>query len=204
EATAPPTTPAPSTTPPTAVADTTTSTTAATTTSTTTAPTTSLAPAVTVDPDDFVANTIAIIETAERAFVVYNTALNDPFNNEKVEAIAEVFTSRLVEGWMNIIEEYRENNFKSIPNPDGVPARYDVDINSVEVNLNNGTGSVQVCHLNTFVKVEVGGNADGSDRVVEDDVTERVEQLEMVREDGVWKINRASLPNESEILTSCG
>jgi len=195
--TSPPTTVSPTTISPTTLADTTTSTTSSI------AVTTSPAPTVTLDPGDFVANSIAIIETAERSFLIYNAALHDPFDDEKVDAIADVYTPRLVEGWMNIIEEYRTDNLRSVPSPDN-PARYDVDINSVEVNLNNGTGSVQVCHLNTFVEVEVGGNADGSDRVVDDEVTERVERLDLIREDGVWKINKASLPDESEILTPCG
>ena len=104
---------------------------------------------------------------------------------------------------MNIIDDYRENNYRSLPNPD-VPARYDVDVNSVVVNLNNGTGSVQACHLNTFVEVEVGGNADGTDRIVEDEITVQVEQLELIREDGTWKVNAASLPDESDVVTPCG
>lgn len=175
-----------------------------TSTSPTTQPTTtSQVPDTTLDPDDRAANTLAIIETVERSFAVYNAALSDPFDDERAAALNAVFTPRLVEGWMNIIEDYRENNFRSVPNPDA-PARYVVDVNSVEVNLENGTALVQACHLNTFVKVEVGGNPDGTDRIVENEITEQTEQLELVREDGIWKINAASLPDETQVVTPCG
>ncbi|MDJ0771391.1 MAG: hypothetical protein QNJ12_21575 [Ilumatobacter sp.] len=204
EVTSPPTSAPPSsdtTSPSTSAPEPTTSTSDATTPST--APTTSSEPSTSLDPDDVVANTLAIIETVERSFEIYNAALNDPFDDDKVAALETVFTARLVEGWTNIIEDYRANDFRSLPNPD-MPARYDVDVNSVEVNLSNGTGGVQVCHLNTFVKVEVGGNPDGTDRIVDDDVTERVEQLELVREGTTWKVNRASLPDDDEVVTPCG
>ena len=104
---------------------------------------------------------------------------------------------------MNSIEDYRVNNLRSLPNPD-VPARYDVDPNSVEVNLDSGTGRVQACHLNTFLEVETGGNPDGTDRIIEDEISERVEQLELIRDDGAWKIDAASIPDEPDGETPCG
>lgn len=159
-------------------------------------------PTTTLDPDDLAANTLAIIETVERSFEIYNAALNDPFNDEKVAALSEVYTPRVVEGWMNIINEYRENDYRSLPNPE-LPARYDVDINSVEINLRAGTGSAQVCHLSSFIKIQIAGAADGSDLVIDDEITRQVEQLELVQEDGIWKINGASLPADSEVVTSC-
>jgi hypothetical protein len=143
------------------------------------------------------AEAIEVIDRTEASWQAVLTAFRDPFDEAKAAALAEYFTGNQLEGFNNLIEEFRAGNFRSVPNP-GEPEIYDVDPRSVALSLDAGIATVQVCHLDTSLIVETGGNPDGTDRVVSDDIEREIVELDVIRIDGVWKVDSARAP-ETEI-----
>lgn len=201
--TAAPTTEAPTTT---AVPTTTSSTTTTTTTTTTAAPTTTTS-APTTEPTDTTINVDAeveafeaVVEAADLSWVVYTAALMSPDDDIVVGRLETVYTERLVAGFMDIIDEYRANGYRLIESDD-LPATQEVELSSVAIDLDRGRATLQVCVVNSFVKVQ--RMPDGTDEVVDDAVSRRVEELGFVEVDGAWKVDTARIPEESEQLIRC-
>jgi hypothetical protein len=72
----------------------------------------------------------------------------------------------------------------------------------VIVDVERGIATVQVCNVNTLIKVQRLG--DGTDLVIDGGVSEQVEEIDLERIDGVWKVSGARRPPDSEQVASCG
>ena len=183
-----------------------TTTTDSTTTSSLPPPTStdSTAPSTTSDPtvDETVQAVLDVIEAIERADRASSIAQRDPTNDALLEGLAEVYTGTLLEGFQNVINSYRDENLRTIENlevPDGI----EVALASVAVNESLTAGTAQACDITSDVLVEVGGNADGSDRIVDDRIGRTVLEIELVRVDGVWLVADVVEPSESDRIASC-
>ncbi len=90
------------------------------------------------------------------------------------------------------IDTLRTNGWRSTPNPT-VPS-----VSTVEggVDLLDGPPATRaqatVCTIDSDIVVEPGGAPDGSDTVVNDEVTARRNRITMVLEGGVWKLSEGT------------
>lgn len=126
-----------------------------------------------------------VIEAAEHAWYVFNEAKLDPTNDDKVQAALMAHTGEAKARVEEIIRNYRDSNRRSIPS-DIAPANVVVYADSTHVDLTSGTATIELCNLGSNVMVEVGGEPDGSDRVLDDSVTayDTLETYTLV--DGEW------------------
>lgn len=138
-----------------------------------------------------------VLDRTEQSWGVVLTAFGDPFDDAKVAALEGYFTGNQLEGFNNLIDDFRTGNFELQPRAD-MTDTYDADPRSLALSLEADFATVQVCHISTALTVEVGGNPDGSDRVVADEIEQSIVELDVVRLDGLWKISSARAP-ETEI-----
>lgn len=157
-------------------------------------------PTTTVSSDEAVQARFDVLERAEAAWpTATRPVYNDPFNDELVANLENFYTGNLLEGINNVVQQLRDGNFRTIPRDDQ-PEIYVADPRSLAVNVESGRATVQVCHINTAILIQVGGNPDGSDRIAEDEIREQIVELELLLVDGVWKVASANEP-ETEIAT---
>jgi hypothetical protein len=90
------------------------------------------------------------------------------------------------------MDALRTNGWRSTPNPT-VPSVTTVE---GDVDLLDGPpatrAQVTVCTIDSDIVVEPGGAPDGSDTVVNDEVTARRNRITMVLEGGVWKLSEGT------------
>lgn len=192
ETSAPPTTSAPAptapTTPPTRVPTNTTVPTAATTGPTTTT-------------DQLVDERVAVLDAVEAASQARLAAVRDPFDDTKLTQLEEFFTGPQLEGWQNVIADYREQNLRQIENPHE-PDAILVELASLAVNSQGTFANLQACSITAGIVVEVAGNPDGSDRVIEDRVGKNVIQIDVAKEGEAWKLQSVRTPTD-ELVATC-
>lgn len=203
-------TPTPS--PPTTVSSSTAPTTQATTstsvpgsTDPTSPPTTdSTAPPTTSDPDidAAVQARLDVIEAVELSFAASLAVRQDPLEDARVEALEMYYAGNQLEGWRNIADRYREQNLRLLVNPQQ-PDMVLVELASIAVNGELEFATLQVCEVLGGTLVEVGGNPDGSDRVIADDVERTVVELDIVLDGDAWKVQSAREPLAEEQIATC-
>jgi hypothetical protein len=112
----------------------------------------------------------AVIEAAEHAWWVFNEAKLDPTNDEKVDAVFDAYTGD-ARAWIEtyLIEQVSANRHSVTLM--ATPATLAVYPESVSVDLDTGTATADVCEINSNITIEQGGNADGTDRVIDDSIT---------------------------------
>ena len=167
-----------------------------TTTEPTTRPT---EPPTSSDIDDFARQAAEIIERTEASWDVVLAAFQDPFDEDKAAALDEYFTGNQLEGFNNLLDVYRRDGVRAVQR-EGISDTYEADPRSLALDLEGGRASLQVCHVETSLVVETGGNPDGTDRVISDDLEEQIVELDVIRVDGTWKVSRARSP-ETEIAS---
>ena len=142
---------------------------------TTTAPAPTTTPTVptpptTTEPSEEEQAKQAVIEAAENAWYVFNEAKLDPADTLRTSAAIDAYTSD-AQAWVrDYLEEQRASNRRSVTF-EPAPAAITVYPDSVQLDLASGTATVDVCDLNSNTTVEIGGNPDGTDRVLDDSVT---------------------------------
>jgi hypothetical protein len=145
----------------------------------------------------------AIIETAQGAWRAYHDALLDPQDETKVAGLAQYYDGPILDGLARFVEDYRANGYRLVENPT-LESSFTLSPLFVTLDLEDGLATVVGCHVNGYVKVHVGANPDGSDRVLDDSVIRRMETRELQLVDGRWKVTAAALPpDNSEVLPPC-
>lgn len=183
----------------------TTTTTPPTTTSESPTTTDTTAPPSTSDPDvdEAVQARVDVVETVRSAYQASLDVVRDPANDSKRDALADYFVAPLLDGWLNIVERYRTEGLRELENPEE-PDSFDAELASLAVNDALDFATIQGCSVTSGIIVEVGGNADGSDRVIEDRVSRAVVEFEVRRDGDAWKVASVREPEESERVASCG
>ncbi|MEO6651771.1 MAG: hypothetical protein ABIP17_03840 [Ilumatobacteraceae bacterium] len=185
--------------------DDTTTTTAAPTTTTTTisiAPPPTVEPTTTSEPGDEFARRLAVIDAVEMAWQAKVDVLRDPTSDEKLQRLGDVYRGVLLDGFGNLVEQYRDENLRTVVNP-----KQDDDLTlepaSLAISEDGNFATIQACDVTAGIVVEGGGNADGSDRVIDDRVGRVVVQFDVVLVDGTWKVERGQAVDESERIAQC-
>jgi len=187
EATAPTTEPAPDTSPPTLPTE-----------PTITAPPTTAPPA----PPDEDQVKQDVIDSATASWVAFNELLLDPNADEPWTEIALTRTGDALDRAIEVAMKLRLEGRKSVTNVD-LPATIRPDPNSVLVDPVAGTAQVEYCRLGSNVAVEIGGNEDGTDRIIDDSISSYLERDQFVLRDGAWLKSGGQTVQKFEGATTC-
>ncbi len=163
-------------------------------TSTTTPPTTpttvdATVPTTTEKPEATPESAItdALIEAREAyLYAVYNLDASDA--NERL-ALTHAAGSPSLELALDNIQTLIDNGWLARPNPD-VPDT--VTTESDVVMFDDMTAEVVACVVGAGEVYDPGGNADGSDLIVNGDIEAALNQVTMVFEDGRWKLREGA------------
>lgn len=143
-----------------------------------------------------------VVSAAVESWRLLNEARLDPFNDEKVRAAGRAHSGANQQRLVEILARYRENNWRSLTNPE-VPASVTPYPGEVVVDQAAGTASVTYCLVNSNILVQTGGNPDGSDLVVNDDVSSSRVRVDLVLVDGRWLDDSGELITEWKDATTC-
>ncbi len=199
---APSTTAAPETTTTTSTTESPVPTTSSTAVTDTSSPTSVPAPDSTLDPNDPVAQAEAVLAAVEAAMRASVNAVRSPSDDRVVAQLSDHYTGVLLEGWRNVVADYRANNLRQLENT-VEPDAFVAELASLAVSASGTLATVQGCEITSGIVVEIGGNPDGTDRVIEDGIGRTVLELEVVVEDGAWKVRDAIEPDPSDRIASC-
>lgn len=84
-----------------------------------------------------------------------------------------------------------------------MPASLEPDPLSVEVDVGSGTASIDVCEVNSCIRLRTGGDPDGSDLVLDDAISVTRQRHEFVRADGTWNMIDSTQIAELPAGASC-
>ena len=162
----------------------TTSTDAPATPTTPTAPSTD-APTTTLDP----AATLAADVEADllETFRLTDLAIQEPTNDAKVAAALDGYIDSNRDLIQERLEDLRANGYVARPNPD-VEAGVIVERPAVRTSSPANTAVIQVCEVDSWIVVEPGAGPDGSDAIVDPDVTSYRSNYVLSKMDGRWRI----------------
>jgi hypothetical protein len=202
---APPTTPTPTTAasttvPPTATLPTTSA--PPTTTAPATTPPPTSAPQTTAVPTTPPASPEAIVAAALESWRLLNEVRLDPLNDDKAALLRNVRTGAALDFAFEVVSMYRAENTRSITNAT-TPASASPFIETLVIAADGAAATLEYCVTNSNIYVETGGNPDGTDRVINDDVTADRYLVSMVNVDGVWLESDASTLAVYEGVASC-
>lgn len=153
-------------------------------TSATPPPTTQTPPKTTVPTNQAQAEQDVIDATTE-SWQAFNDALLDPTSDVVIAALERTRTGEALQRVLDIVDQYRSENRKSITNS-SAPAKIEIFPESVVVNLDEGSAQVEYCRLGSNIAVEIGGNPDGTDRVIDDSINSYLERDTFVLMAGRW------------------
>jgi hypothetical protein len=158
------------------------------TSSTSTVAPTTAAPTTTIDEVALTKQAVAEAAVLSRENYLY--AVRNYFRPTALRRLART-TVRDSPSWdltLQNIETLRSNGWRSRENPD-VPSTLTVE---GDVDLLDGPPATRaeltVCVIDSGVVYEPGGAPDGSDTIVNDEITANRNRITMVLEDGSWKL----------------
>jgi hypothetical protein len=126
-----------------------------------------------------------VIDATITAWTAFNELLLDPTDDERLSAIAGTRTADALDRVIDIVLQLQLEGRKSVTNPD-LPATIRIDRSSAMVDVDRGTATVEYCRLGSNITVEIGGNEDGTDRILDDTINSYLESDTFVLENGVW------------------
>jgi hypothetical protein len=175
-------------------------TTTAAPTTTTSAPPTTQAPTTTVDPAVALAAEVeADFREADR---LGREASLDPFDAEEDAAALDRRLGVVAENFATRLAAWRELNFALRENAD-VPASIVVELPARLVLEGRDVVEMQVCEVDSWLVVEVGAGPNGSEAVVNADVSASRAPVFMRLVGGVWKFEGGNDLDSWEGATSC-
>lgn len=165
------------------------------TTTTTTEPPPTTEPADTTVPatlpadlteEEFEALRDEVIAAAVAAEEAFDLAKRNPTDEATLSELRNVMTAERRQ-WVadNFIVPYVINGLEEQPNPD-LPFAVEPRLATFTVDPSAGTASLEICTVSSNLLVEPGGNADGSDKVHDDQFAAVLVRREMVFDDGRW------------------
>lgn len=179
------------------------------TTSTTTVTTTEPVIATTSTTDAGPTTTIteaaakqAVITAAIASWEAFNEAKLDPTNDGKVAAMASTRAGEALNRATQVIASYRVENHRSVTNS-AIPAEIIVSPDSVQIDLADSTATIEYCNISSNIVVEVGGNPDGTDRVLDSTVNSFRERDTFKLLDHAWTKTDGKTLAEFEGATAC-
>jgi hypothetical protein len=162
--------------------------------------TTTQAPTTTTDPAEVLAAEVEadFMET----FRLTDVAFQDPSDAAKVAAALEGY----VESNRDLVErqlsELRDLGRAARPNPN-VVAEVRIEKPAVFVASPNDAALLQVCQVDSWIIVEPGAGPDGTDAVVNSDVTSYRSNFVLISVDGRWRIRGSESLGEFPGASKC-
>lgn len=195
----------PETSPPTSAAPTSTDA-PATIDPTTTAPDPTTPPASTAPPPESTAaeptpDEQAVIDAARMSTTTWVEVLRDPWDEELIRAAAALRTGPALERLIEGLAELRTNNIRGAVHPD-VDATIEMYEDSVVFETPD-RATVEYCHVDSDLTVEVGAGPDGEDLVLDDSIVAKHQQAVMVRVGGRWLDETGTELARFEGATAC-
>jgi hypothetical protein len=168
-------------------------------TTTSAAPTTEV-PTTTIDPTAALATQVETdFREADR---LGREASMDPFNAEKEAAALDRRLGAIAENLAAKLAEWRELNYALRENP-GVPASITVEVPAALVLEGGDVAEMQICEVNPWLVVELGAGPDGSEAVVNAEVSASRAMVFMRLVDGTWFFEGANQIAVWEGATEC-
>lgn len=127
----------------------------------------------------------AVIQAAERTWRLYNEAILDPTNDEKVQAARASMSGDALASATQIVDGYRVNHQRAISSS-VIPVSIDIDPSTVELSSSQDVATVEFCRVGSNVLVQAGGNPDGSDLVIDDTINAYLERETYQLVAGEW------------------
>ena len=143
-----------------------------------------------------------VIDAAFAAWKSLNDLRLDPTNDDLLEALARTRTGASLDSAIEIVTNYRVGNRHSITHPE-FPASFQAYPETVEVDAELGLASVEYCWLNSNIFVEVGGDGDGTDLVLDDAVSANRERSDLVFGESGWQEVGGVVLEEFPEATQC-
>ncbi|WP_300625526.1 hypothetical protein [Ilumatobacter sp.] len=137
--------------------------------------------------DDLTAEEREVVEFVLESFRLFNELRLDPTNDDKYDAALALRTGASLDASRGLIDEYRENGLMGTPFPN-LPSTITPFLDTITIAEDGSSASVDVCWLNSNILVEVGGNPDGTDRVLNDIISAEYERYTLTRVGGAWLI----------------
>jgi hypothetical protein len=143
-----------------------------------------------------------VIDALITSWETLNEARLDPLDDEKLAAMATTRTGPALDRAVQILARYRAYNRRSVTNP-STPSKITPYVDSIVVDLEAGTASIDYCWLNSNVLVETGGNSDGTDLVLDDSISAVHDRDYFVLEGGEWLEQDGIVIKRYEDSTEC-
>ena len=170
------------------------------TSTTTEAPTTTAAPPTTIDPAEALA---AEVEADFlEAFRLTDIAIQDPADDSKVAAALEWYRDSnraLIE---QQLDDLRAAGRAARPNPQ-VEGLVVVESPAVLASSEENTAVLQACQVDSWIIVELGAGPNGSDAVVNPDITSYRSNFVLSKVDGHWRIRGSESLGEFPGESTC-
>lgn len=167
---------------------------------TTAAPTTTEAPTTTLDPAEALA---AEVEADLRAGLdAARTAGVDPFDQAAEDEAIRLRTGFARENLETRLADWRVKNY-AIRQNQHVPPSVTIETPARLLEDGADVAEVQICEVDSWILVEPGAGANGTDAVVGPDVLTYRTRVLLRRIDGTWKIEGADELGRWEGSTSC-
>ena len=103
---------------------------------------------------------------------------------------------------IELIAGYRFENRRSVTNEE-FPATLVPDADSLRLTKDGMSATLESCRVNSNASVEIGGNPDGTDRIVDDSISVYIESAELEMIDGRWMEVGGAIIERFEGATSC-
>jgi hypothetical protein len=127
----------------------------------------------------------AVLDAVVRSWRAFNEAKLDPTNDGHTAALSEVTGGDLLASSIEVVARYRAENQRSITHPH-VPATIVPYQDTLIIDTATSTAQVDYCRVGSNILVEVGGEPDGSDRVIDDSVNTYIERARLSFQNGRW------------------
>lgn len=164
------------------------------TTSSTDAPTTTLDPAATLAAD--------VEADLLEAFSALYAAIQDPMNDEKVEAALAWHIESNRDFIAEQLDEYRANGWVARPNPD-VQAATIIEVPPTLIEPSDDLSQVQVCEVDSWIVVEPGAGPDGTGAIVNAEVNTYRSNFFLRLTDDRWKVEGSAQLGSWEGVEVC-
>ncbi len=143
-----------------------------------------------------------VIAAARAAWQSLNDLRLDPTNDALLEALALTRTGASLESAIDIIATYRADDLRAVTN-DEFPAYFQPIRDSVIIDGPAGTASLEYCRLGSNLLVEVGGNPDGTDLVLDESISAYRERSDLVLTETGWLESGGVVLQQFEGATRC-
>lgn len=157
-------------------------------------------PPTTAEPDTATVDDVVAALVESRRLL--DDALLDPTDDAKAQAASAMYAGDALDRVANLIAGYRADGTAEVTSTDN-PSRVVPYDETVVIDGEAGTASLQYCFVNSNLTVEVGGSPDGSDRVLDDRVIINLERDDFALLDGRWKVVDGAILTTYEGVDEC-